>query len=525
MTLFLNKYYHFVVITAILTFHGINNYIWLRLNGLPPHDDSANHLMGVLDILALSHNIVGMLIKSATFIIDNFYPPLFHSVMAIFNLLFGISEISSIMANMPFMLLLLLSLYYIGKKMGNKNIGILSGFILMMYPYMFDLSRLPLPDFAMTAMISLSICLLLYTEDFSNLMFSLLFGISCGLGMLTKQVFAAFIVGPLVYAVCYLLIKKRIFEKKIIINLLVSSILAFITASYWYIPKLGKLLPKYIHAAQGGYIFNGIQSCPDVLSFKSITYNFHNLIDNQMLFFFFLLFVAGLMLWFFSRGERKLKIMFLVSIIVPYIIFIFILTKHPKTTTPYLMFFSLISAAGILSIKSAIVRRGLVMLTIVFSLLQYFDVSYKKDMFFSYINNLPFINVFSPKGYAPQFRLSFQPQKSSSVSDEILSFIGKESLGNTSPLIALSYETTMRSWGKMNCIIANFASLKYIVKLKNLPYSLCYIEEAHLAPIPDFVVTVDNIEQDYPKNISDKFVLIKTFVLNDNSLIYIYKHI
>jgi hypothetical protein len=201
------------------------------------------------------------------------------------------------------------------------------------------------------------------------------------------------------------------------------------------------------------------------------------------------------------------------------------MTKHPKTTAPYLIFFSLISAAGMASIKNASLRRAITALIVVFGLLQYFDVSYKEDIFFSHVRRVPLINVFAPvRRMAPPARISFQPQKCPPVSEEILSMVGKESAGNPSPFITLSYRTRQSS-NDMNSIIANGKSLEYIVKSKNLPYRLCDVRTNDLGTIPGFVVLMRNIKDTRPKEISDKYALIKTFVLPDKSCVYFYKYL
>jgi 4-amino-4-deoxy-L-arabinose transferase-like glycosyltransferase len=191
--------YEWFVILTILLFNGINNYYWLKLDKAPPRDDEAYHLVGALDILDHSSDVIEMIRYGLNVTILNFYPPLYHTVMAISNLIFGRSEISSVMANMPFMLILVLSLYYTGKKISDKNTGLLAGFLIMMYPYVFDISRLPLPDFALTSILALSFCLLLYSELFTKTIPSVLFGISFGIGMYIKQVYIFFICAPLLF--------------------------------------------------------------------------------------------------------------------------------------------------------------------------------------------------------------------------------------------------------------------------------------------------------------------------------------
>src|SRR3989338_1335325 len=175
------------LLLVLTVFHGINNFIWLHLDQQIPFDDDASHLSRALQCLKIlkqpSWDMIGQLMN-----LGNFYPPFFHICMAVFNFLFGPSMNVALMANLPFIALLLFSIYAIGKEINGQQTGLLAAFLVMMYPYVFGLSKMSLPDFAMMAIVSFSVYCLISTEHFSSRVFSLALGISMGLGMLTKQV-------------------------------------------------------------------------------------------------------------------------------------------------------------------------------------------------------------------------------------------------------------------------------------------------------------------------------------------------
>ncbi|MFQ5886308.1 MAG: glycosyltransferase family 39 protein, partial [Anaerolineae bacterium] len=105
----------------------------------------------------------------------------------------------ALMGNMLYLFVLLFSVYGIGRKMYGRGVGLLAAFAVSTYPILFNLSRTAYPDFALTAMVALSISLLTRADGFRNRTYSLLWGLSLGLGLLTKWPFLAFVGGPAIY--------------------------------------------------------------------------------------------------------------------------------------------------------------------------------------------------------------------------------------------------------------------------------------------------------------------------------------
>jgi len=69
-----------------------------------------------------------------------------------------------------------------------------------MLPIVFSMSRYLYIDFALTALVAVNVCLLLQTERFGRKGYALLYGLSLGLGLLTKWTFVAFAAAPLLAA-------------------------------------------------------------------------------------------------------------------------------------------------------------------------------------------------------------------------------------------------------------------------------------------------------------------------------------
>lgn len=496
----LNKYLPAAVLAVLFLFHAVNNYIWLSLNNVPPHDDLAYHLAAALDIMRGSNGLISMIARGMNYVVVGFYQPLFHIAMAVFNLIFGETIKSATMANSLFILMLLVSVYYTGKRIGDRNAGLLAAFIVMMYPYVFALSRVPLIDFALTAMVALNFCFLLYSDSFSHEVHSLLYGVTFGLGMLTKQVFIFFAVAPLLFTVGSILVNKRS-DVRSWSNLVISLLLAFLIPAYWYLPRLKDLIPRYFKAAAG----------PDTFSSGSFIYYFTNLINNQLLSVFFGVFVVACVLWFISRGKTGPKLLLASAIAGAYLFFSLILNKHMKTTTPCLPFFALVSAIGLTGIRNTIVKRSVILLVVVVALVQYFDLSYGSS---TRSRTLSFEDP------APPFGISFRPVKADFGVEALFDTIQKESKKDIVTLY-----TTRQEWESYNEIITNKELLTYYGKANNLKLSFARRSPitGFVSPAPDFLVLASTSSVDLLAGSAATYKLIRSVTMPDSSSVFLYE--
>ncbi len=103
--------------------------------------------------------------------------------------------------NIPFFILLLASVYLLGRRIAGSNAGLASAVLLALYPAVFGTSRMYCPDFASMAITTLSILMLLQCEDFTKTGYSVLYGAAAAWGMLTKTESVAFLAGPTIFIV------------------------------------------------------------------------------------------------------------------------------------------------------------------------------------------------------------------------------------------------------------------------------------------------------------------------------------
>jgi len=460
-----SRYNAILLLAGIFLFHAFNNLLWLRMDFTPLHDHLGYHLSAALSIADSSGNIVGLLINGLTYHVINFYPALFHTVMAVSAFIAGRSTVVLIMGNMPFLLLLLVSLYGIGRKMRNPGIGLLAGFILTMYPAIFDLSRFSLPDFALTAMLAAGVCLLMYSEGFSNRRYSLLFGVCLGLGMLTKQIFILFILPPLITVILNEIIEKRGIEEQVIKNIMTAFFIGLVISIYWYIPPLKQLLQQYV---QAGFHEKGTICSPDIFGADSLMFYIRKLYQCQMLMYLFIIFLVGARYWLVTKEHGREKILFFASIIGTYLLFLFIYTKEPKTTLPWLIYFALITAAGLLSLRKAWVRTVAICLLVCFSVIQYMEISFSCQF------QKPIVDFLHQQYRYPGFSLframgSFKPSDYNRAFSDIL--VSMPPVQDRQTRVGVFTETMSAGHSMGNCI-ANFDAFFAAAQLNKWPYQV-----------------------------------------------------
>ena len=376
--------YIYISIAAIAVFYFINNLIWLKLNVYPHGPDEFSHLLIAQNFYnAIISGKIENLIAAFKLSTSAIWPPLFHFSAAGLCFISGSTAISPLLINLFCLLILLLSVYAIGYKLYNSNVGILATLLISFYPMVFRFSRFFGLDFAQLSIVSLSICLLVYTEYFTKRRLSLLFGISLGVGMLIKWTFILHLAGPLTCIILQAFLKreKEVTFYKVSVNLFLSFLIGILISSILYLfsyPSVSSRLAVFFqsfiqyHCGQ-----SSMPKIATILEIDKFTGYLRFLINEQIsLFFFIILLLAAP--FFFKKCFHKL---FLVSwYIIPYIALSLSFQKEGRFMLSSLPAIALISAAGLdvfFSYRPGYSLKHLFFaLMLLFGLLQFFDVSY-----------------------------------------------------------------------------------------------------------------------------------------------------
>jgi hypothetical protein len=376
------------ILLLTIMFNAVSNFIWLKLDTRIPTDEAEFHIMrlDIYDMLRHHYPIRDKI--RDIFTRANYYPPFFLFSAAVVNIFFGTSLIPSVMTNILYLALLLFSVYQIGKKIDTAATGLLAAMVLSLYPAVFGLSRYFQIEFALCAMVCFSIYCLLYSDNFRNRNYSLLFGVSVGFGMLTKWNFAFFILGPLC---CVLIEMIVIFIKQNIesrtgsmigrlkmyylnaspqlANISWFLLIAFSIAGIYYIKFLQiNDLFKYAGTESTRLRWFGL---------KNIFFYFFELINDQTSFFFFSVFVLALLPLKISKSKPKNMKVLVAWILIPYLIFTFIFARKSGV---YIFSFvpaiALITASGLIRIRSRLAKTIVISMMLIWGLTRYFNLSF-----------------------------------------------------------------------------------------------------------------------------------------------------
>jgi 4-amino-4-deoxy-L-arabinose transferase-like glycosyltransferase len=184
------------VLIVLVLFHAVNNWRWLTANvtvlgwDVPSHLGTSfiyNDMLRPLNLRTLFSAVVWH---------PNRPPLFFLSAIPLYRLA-GVSADVGTMVNVLYLAVLFGSVYSIGRRLGGRSVGLLAAFVVATLPMIYAISRFFYLELALTAMVTLSIYLLLASEGFENRLASLLFGLSFGLGLLTKRTYLVFLfAGP-----------------------------------------------------------------------------------------------------------------------------------------------------------------------------------------------------------------------------------------------------------------------------------------------------------------------------------------
>lgn len=529
------------LIFVLTLFSGSANYIWLRLNQRPPVDDQAFHLLSALRYLNIMSNHPPTVFPELVDI-QKLYPPFFHLAAAVVALIFGKTTLVFIMTNIAFLFGTFLCLYLIGIKMGDRRVGLLASCLLFLYPMFFQLSRMFMLEIALCFMVAAGITALLYSDGFKKENMSVLFGIVSGLGLLTKQYYAVFILGP----VTFLLLDSFFYgdtgeKNKIIRNLFLSFALAVITASWWYIPNLKDMLPLAIASVSNPFF--APFDIP-LFSFRSLTFYLRVLVNDQILLFFFLVFLCALFILSRKGKNNRYLGLFLVWIIPAYFILTFFKNKFWYYTLSYLPAIALISAYGIISIKRDLLRRISILSILAIGIVHFLCLSYfeHRHIILNVIidggtvkDRHGIVSVFLSPKRTLQAGAKYYPQRGDWKMSAIIARILKETPARIPAIATYSIDPNMelRESGSKSIFIStldsytavNFYGLEYYLRLKDIPHRLFMMANyANKKEEIDFIITPVRLGAlESQKFFGMKYKLLEEFLMPDRSRVFLYQ--
>ncbi|MBN2208076.1 MAG: glycosyltransferase family 39 protein [Candidatus Coatesbacteria bacterium] len=185
----------YLICGLLVAFWAIGNIVWLALDNIPPVWDPAFHISDAIDASeAISRlDICRLLMLQGQ---NTFYPPLWHVLAGIFMLLFGKSVAVAIAANLLFIPAMVFGIFLVAKQLFDRRVGLLAACVGTLLPGLWGASRTAYIDFALSAMVTLFIALVLSPNRLEKRANCVALGLVFGLGMLTKWTFIVYVAGP-----------------------------------------------------------------------------------------------------------------------------------------------------------------------------------------------------------------------------------------------------------------------------------------------------------------------------------------
>src|SRR3989338_5613406 len=415
---------HLLMIGILFIFYAVNNFFWLSLNKLSVTWDEGVHLWMDLRFAKAFINPAHDIFYDLLHADIAQWPPLLYFISGIFNLIFGTSYIVSVMTNMLFFLMLIVSLYLIGKRIHSALVGILAVIILSLYPVVYGYSRLFLLDFALMAIVTFSIYCLIETDSFKNFNWSIAFGISAGFGMLIKWSYVFFVLPSVLFVIIASLgIKKEGFLSRIK-NLCIAGITALFIASLWYFMNTERSTLLLVELAD--LIGKNDWHVVEATQWFIMTLN-----NNMISFLFFSVLLISLAV-FYIKLPSKFKLFITVWYAVPLIIMWYMVPlfelsfqlyveewKLTRYFLPIVPCFALISAMGLEYIlTNKRIKNAALCFIFAAGLLQYFNSSFNSNMYKQVderpyrpkidISHKVYIDSFDTAGAIPPYRTDWK---------------------------------------------------------------------------------------------------------------------
>ena len=343
---------HRILLAFSFLYLTASNWIWIARDTRPPFWDMAYHQSGALRILNAFRED-GLLALLGVPELSGLYPPLYHSIVAVFYSVFGVAADSAQFANLPATAILIGATYGIGKRLltplGAATAAAITGF----YPMSLWLSRESAIDYWLAAMVALAIWALIESDGFKKPGMSVMFGVVCGLGMLTKWTFPLFLALPTLW-----LARTRWKQAAL------AGGIAVVIASYWYLPQFRALSELLAINTVGGVS----EGDPARLSWQALVFYLRALEGYQLFLPLFALFLAGAV-WL-GRNFKPEWWPILLWMGSGWAGLMLFLNKDPRYSVPLLPAIALISAGAVQS------RKVVLALLMPFLLFQHYLVSF-----------------------------------------------------------------------------------------------------------------------------------------------------
>jgi len=290
--------------------------VWIWIDRRPPEWDHANHLERVVHCAAdLARGDVRTIIERSSF-----YPPVVPCAAALVYRLAPSDLAAAQSVILAFLGLGMAAVYLLGRRVGGGIEGVVAAVVFGCAPFVvFSALRFQL-DLPLAAMVAVALVVILLTEGFTRLGWSLVAGLVFGAGMLTKPPFAAYVIVPVLLVAASSGRRRRAAVYAALAILVGAAI-----SVPWYGPRLFGFVPQiaarsFKQAAESGH--------PDPLTATALLFYPTWLAPE--------LGVLAVVLLLFGLGVAALRRQWIVlaAFLAPFLLFELLQNKNLRYTLP-----------------------------------------------------------------------------------------------------------------------------------------------------------------------------------------------
>jgi MFS family permease len=372
--------------------------VWLAIDRTPPEWDHANHLERVVHCAEdLARRDVRAIVERSSF-----YPPVVPCAAALVYRLAPSDAASAQSVILAFLGLGMAAVYLLGRRLAGGTEGVVAAVVFGCAPFVvFSALRFQL-DLPLAAMVALALVVILRTEGFTRLGWSLIAGLVFGVGMLTKPPFAAYVLVPVLLVAASSRHRRRA-AVYAALALLVGAALSL----PWYGPRLFGLVPQiasrsFKQAAESGH--------PDPLTATALLF-YPTWLAPQFGLLAVVLLLVGL-----GVAVLRRQWIALAALLAPFLLFELLQNKNLRYTLPLMPIAAVLAGIAFGLLRGRARSVGGIVLALVCAL----QVS---------ATVLPMPPPFTLPGLGVPFVLDSPPRTSDWRHREIIALISKDSRG------------------------------------------------------------------------------------------------
>lgn len=383
------------LLILISIFFILNNLIWWQKNKFIQGADEGEHLYKSIEVYESKNYLFELLHPD-----DRYKRPIFNFTASIFYQLFhNTSYQVSMLNNIPYIILLLIGISKLESLILNTA-GVLSALFCMLIPAGAVYSRFFNPDIALPGILVWFIYFLKKMNDTSRPRYLFVLILLIILGGYTKPLFYLFAISPVFYYLFLALSRKE--PKKAIFNitlLIISSVcLYFLYLILIYQPNFTWLINDSISKgkwdfyqqliSRAEFTYGNVQQTFLGRLGKTTLYIINSHLGGIVFLFFILFFINFIT----STIKKEDKLNMVVYMLGPILLSPLIYPGEARYFLSLIIPWAIIISHGLYFLwRKKIIARSLAVIFILFSLIQYYGISYSRS-WVDFFNKSPLLN-------------------------------------------------------------------------------------------------------------------------------------